>query len=256
MGLLETSPRSRGPAGRDAVSPAAATRRLVVNADDFGRSEAINAGVLRAHTEGIVTSASLMVRQPAAAAAAAAAREHSGLGVGLHLDLAEWEQDDGGWRMTYEVVDTGDARAVRAEAERQLERFRALLGADPTHLDSHQHVHREEPVLSVALGIAAALAIPLRGHGAARYCGAFYGQDHRGRSLPDAIAPEALARLVRELPEGATELACHPATAAEPFTSYSRERPLELAALCDAGVRRAVSDAGVELRSFGALRSR
>lgn len=101
--------------------------------------------------------------------------------------------------------------------------------------------------------IAATLAIPLRQHGVARYCGAFYGQDSRGRPLPEAIAPGALATLVHELPPGATELACHPATAAEPFTSYSAERPLELAALCDPGARRALHDAGIELRSFGQL---
>ena len=225
-------------------------RRLVVNADDFGRSESINSGVLQGHLDGIVTSASLMVRHPAAPEAAAAAREHPGLGLGLHLDLSEWERADGEWRPTYSVVDTDDAGAVREEVERQLESFRLLVGSDPTHLDSHQHVHRDEPVRSAAVEAAAALGIPLREHGAIRYCGAFYGQDRHGRSFPEGITADALIALVRGLSPGVTEIGCHPATAVEAFTSYSAERPLELAALCDPAVKRAIRDSEIQLCSF------
>src|ERR1700752_2476330 len=62
-------------------------RRLIVNADDFGRSHAINKAVVRAHNEGILTSASLMVNEPAVDEAVALARENPRLGVGLHLSL-------------------------------------------------------------------------------------------------------------------------------------------------------------------------
>src|SRR5437870_9682598 len=73
----------------DAISgPArAAGRRLIVNADDFGRSASINRAVIRAHREGILTTASLMVNEPAFEQAVALARENPGLGVGLHLTL-------------------------------------------------------------------------------------------------------------------------------------------------------------------------
>jgi chitin disaccharide deacetylase len=229
------------------VSP---VRRLVVNADDFGRSAAINAGVIQAHVHGIVTCASLMVRHAAAPEAAAAAGEHPTLGLGLHLDLAEWERVDGEWRATYIVADTDDRRAVALEVERQLECFRSLVGADPTHLDSHQHVHREEPVRSVAAEVASGLGVPLRGRSEVRYCGAFYGQDRGGRSMPSAVGAKALAALIRALPEGDTELCCHPATRAEPFTSYAAERPLELRALCDPRVRAAVDEGGIALCGF------
>jgi chitin disaccharide deacetylase len=229
------------------VSPA---RRLVVNADDFGRSAAINAGVIQAHVQGIVTSASLMVRHAAAPGAAAAAAEHPALGLGLHLDLAEWERIDGEWRATYVVVDTDDRSALSLEVERQLERFRSLVGAEPTHIDSHQHIHRDEPVRSVAAEVADGLGVPLREFSVTRYCGAFYGQDRGGRSMPSAIGAEALAALISALPEGDTELCCHPATRAEPFTSYAAERVLELDALCDPGVRAAVDEGAIALCSF------
>lgn len=62
-------------------------RRLVVNADDFGRSHSINTAVIRAHREGILTSASLMVNGTACDEAVALAKENPKLGVGLHLSL-------------------------------------------------------------------------------------------------------------------------------------------------------------------------
>jgi hopanoid biosynthesis associated protein HpnK len=62
-------------------------RRLVVNADDFGRSHSINAAVIRAHREGILTTASLMVGGAAWEEAVTLARAHPRLGVGLHLTL-------------------------------------------------------------------------------------------------------------------------------------------------------------------------
>ena len=62
-------------------------RRLIVNADDFGASAAINQAVVRAHREGILTTASLMVNAPGLAEAVQLARENPRLGVGLHLTL-------------------------------------------------------------------------------------------------------------------------------------------------------------------------
>src|SRR5437867_13086030 len=69
------------------MKPASATApiRLIVNADDFGLSESVNAAVLEAYDRGILTSCSLMVAEPAAMAAVQAARGRPGLAVGLHL---------------------------------------------------------------------------------------------------------------------------------------------------------------------------
>src|SRR5215510_1079454 len=64
-----------------------AARRLIVNADDFGRSASINEAVLRAHREGLLTTASLMVNERAFEEAVALGRDNPRLGVGLHLTL-------------------------------------------------------------------------------------------------------------------------------------------------------------------------
>jgi predicted glycoside hydrolase/deacetylase ChbG (UPF0249 family) len=225
-------------------------RWLVVNADDFGHSDEVNEGVLLGHVEGIVTSASLMVDGTAAEAAAARASEHPGLGLGLHLDLGEWMYRHGRWESRYVIVDTDDAAAVEVDVARQILRFRELVGTDPEHLDSHQHVHRDEPVRTIAKRWASRLGIPLRHYSAARYCGAFYGQGRGGEPLAHAITAPALANLVAELPDGVTELCCHPAAAVPPRTDYANERSRELASLCDSRVHAAIASAGVQLGPF------
>jgi predicted glycoside hydrolase/deacetylase ChbG (UPF0249 family) len=68
----------------------AAGRFLIVNADDFGLTSGINRGIIEAHEHGIVTSASLMVRYPAAREAADYAKAHPELSVGLHFEAGEW----------------------------------------------------------------------------------------------------------------------------------------------------------------------
>lgn len=230
-----------------------AARTLIVNADDFGRCRLINAGTIRAHEQGIVTSASLMCRWPGASEAAGYAARRPALALGLHLDLGEWLYRAGDWSAAYEVVPMDDAEAVERETRAQLEAFRGLVGTDPTHLDSHQHVHRHEPVTSVALRIAEEIGVPLRSVDArVRYCGDFYGRSREG-PLHEAISPQALIELMRALPEGVTELACHPGEGSESDEEYVMERRLEVAALTDSRVRATLEREGIRLGSFADL---
>jgi chitin disaccharide deacetylase len=226
---------------------------LIVNADDFGLSAGVNAGIAETHRRGIVTSASLMVRPRAAVAAAELSRELPGLSIGLHFDLGEWACREGTWYKLYEVVSLDDPEAVRAELWRQLDRFRELVGRDPTHLDSHQHVHREAPVREIAAEIAAELDVPLRHYSSSvHYCGDFYGQTRDGESRPEAILSERLIELIRDLPDGVTELACHPGLDEYLPTMYCHERRREVEALCAAPVKAAV-ERYVKLVSFAEL---
>lgn len=224
-------------------------RFLIVNADDLGLSAAVNAGVFAAHERGVVTSASLMVRQGSAPAAAEQAAERPRLAIGLHVDLGEWSYERGEWSQAYLHCDTDDPAAVEAECRAQLERFRALLGRDPTHLDSHQHVHESEPVRGVVEALAAELGLPLRNR-AVRYEGGFYGQSGKGEPYPEGITPEALIALIEALPPGWTEIGCHPAAGPVPTSSYDAERQLELQALCDPRVREALNVTYVKLCNF------
>jgi predicted glycoside hydrolase/deacetylase ChbG (UPF0249 family) len=230
----------------------AAKRHLIVNADDFGLGPGVNKGVIEAHEQGIVTSASLMVRWPAAPAAADYGREHPGLSLGLHVDLCEWTYCNGNWLSLYEVIPMEDRTAVMEEIFRQVDIFRCLTGQDPTHIDSHQHVHLVEPAHSVLVQLASDLGIPLR-HCSPEisYCGSFYGQTAEGLALQDAISVHGLLKILAELPPGVTELACHPGVGDDLETMYRRERAQEVRVLCDPRVRAAIVNMGLVLCSFG-----
>ena len=226
-------------------------RLLIVNADDFGLSLGVNAGIIEAHECGIVTSASLMVRGPAATQVAACARQHPGLSVGLHLDLGEWIFAGEEWRPAYQVVPLDDAAAVAQEIARQLAVFRNLMGRDPTHLDSHQHVHRSEPIASILQQTARQMGVILRGTQAeVRYCGDFYGQSDKGYSYPEGISVAALLQVLQQLPPGCTELGCHPGKGTDMGGAYCQERQFECATLCDPRVRAALNSGKIALCSF------
>lgn len=227
------------------------SRFLIVNADDFGQSHGVNRGILKAHRCGIVTSASLMVRWPAASEAAAYAREHPSLSLGLHVDLGEKIFRAGEWLPLYSVVSLQDSDAIMKEVSHQLDAFRHLMGREPSHLDSHQHVHLREPVRSILVDTAQHLGLPLR-HCCSSVCyqGSFYGQTAEGTPLPDVISVEGLIRILDTLPSGCTELGCHPADGCDLETMYCRERLEELRVLCDPRVRAAIRTMGIELRSF------
>jgi chitin disaccharide deacetylase len=229
-------------------------RYLIVNADDFGLSRGVNLGILEAIDRGIVTSASLMVRQPAAGEAAASARANRKMSLGLHLDLGEWVYREGEWVQLYQVAPTGNAAAVRAEVQSQLAHFERLAGHPPSHLDSHQHVHRKEPVRSIMLQAARDLGVPLREcTPTIRYCGDFYGQEADGSPLPNGITIDGLKRTLVSLPEGVTEMGCHPGYGDDLQSVYRDERGLEVRTLCAPEIRQALSALHIQLCSFDQL---
>ena len=132
--------------------------RLIVNADDFGLSEAIDRGIVGAHRDGIVTSASIMACGPAFEHAAAATLENPGLDIGVHLALTELvpvsspesvpSLVDASGRFPPHAIDFAhrylrgsiDLADVRRELDAQIRRLQSR-GIAVSHLDSHQHVH-------------------------------------------------------------------------------------------------------------------
>jgi hypothetical protein len=228
-------------------------RHLIVNADDFGQTVGINEGIIHCHEHGIVTSASLMVRWPQAAAAAEYARARTAFSIGLHIDLGEWMFQNGEWASVYSVVPMDDESAVCEEVTRQVEAFRALMKADPTHIDSHQHVHGDAIVDRVVRDVGATLRVPVRGTQPVTYVGSFYGQTPTGEAVPGALSIERLIDLVRAIPDGVSELGCHPGVGCDSRGMYVAERAEEMRALCDPRVRRVIEEEGIELISFHQL---
>jgi predicted glycoside hydrolase/deacetylase ChbG (UPF0249 family) len=219
-------------------------RVLIVNADDFGAAAGINRGIVEAHTDGILTSTSLMMTGAAAAEAVALAARHPELGLGLHWDL-DGEQAD-------PTVDLDDARAVRAELVRQLEAFEQLVGAPPTHVDSHHHIHRRPEIAPIARELVAPLGVPLRDDGRVTYVGGFYAQWEWQVTDLHHVSPDFLIWILRnEVGEGWTEIGCHPGYVSDDFVSvYLSEREVELRTLKDPSVREEIRSLGIHLASY------
>ena len=132
--------------GPMAATPCPTTRRLVVNADDFGRSSSINQAVARAHREGILTTASLMVNEPGFAEAVALARDNPRLGVGLHLSLASCPIA-AGFRYFFRP---SLRPQLKTDIRAQLHKFLAS-GLKLDHVNSHHHLHMHPTVLGILL---------------------------------------------------------------------------------------------------------
>lgn len=148
--------------------------KLIVNADDFGYSEAVNLGIVSAFQKGIVRSTTLMANMPAAEQAAALLQENPGLGCGIHMTLSCYKPvltglktivDEQGMfyrRITPEVLATFDLEEVYQEFCAQIEKAKAL-GVQISHLDSHHHVHTLEGLEPVIKRILDKYNLPIRG---------------------------------------------------------------------------------------------
>ena len=147
------------------------SRLIVVNADDFGRSSEVNAAVVRAHREGLISSTSLMVTGDAFEEAVALSRQNPRLGVGLHLVLSDGRAvlpppdiphlvgQDG--RFLVDPMVAGwhyflghHARTELAwEVAAQFARF-AATGLTLSHVDGHQHLHAHPAIFRTVVSLA------------------------------------------------------------------------------------------------------
>lgn len=245
------------------------TRRLIVNADDFGRSPGITRGILDAHRQGIVTSTTLMVNLPWSAEAAMHARSEPRLGVGLHLSFCYGPalssnvssllaQDGSLNRDLVALQKLASADDIERECREQLKRFQSLAGSLPTHLDSHQHVHTWPSAWQAVAAVALEHGLPVRAGSAE------HGRMLRaaGVACPDHFIVEyfgagqidicSLMRILRSLPNGVTELMCHPGYDDEALadSSYRQEREDELQTLCAPEIHALIAGAALEMTTF------
>lgn len=150
---------------------------LIITADDFGLHESVNEAVERAHREGVLSAASLMVGAPAATDAIARARTCPDLRVGLHLVLTDGHAAlprkaipdlidiDGrfGDRMAYDgtrfFLLPWIRRQLTAEIHAQYEAF-AASGLPLDHVNTHKHFHLHPTILSLMIAIGRSFGLP------------------------------------------------------------------------------------------------
>lgn len=261
-------------------------RRLIVNADDFGFTRDVNAGIVHAHRHGILTATTLMPNGDAFDDAVALARDNPSLDVGIHLVFVQGRSVFDAARElppTLGQLIKALARGrlpVYKEASAQIRRLRRA-GIHPTHLDTHKHTHLLPPVLDAVAQAARDFGIPWVRRpfdsgiapGAAllksatavgmrvlrpRFTSALRelrATDHfTGFQLTGTLNEARLIETLKALPDGLTELMCHPGYLREELraapTRLKESREIELAALTSAKVRETLEGAGIQLTSY------
>lgn len=222
-------------------------RYLIVNADDFGFTPDVNAGILDAHCNGILTATTLMANGDAFEDAVRLAKQTPTLDVGCHLVLI------GGLSLLppFRPLPRSVPEMLAAVAMRKLDPYRELqaqvrriheAGLRPLHLDTHKHTHLFPPVLDAVARLshewstpwvrrpydspvfAAPAGIPWSKRAVSRLLRASHGYSERelarrgcrftdhfiGFQITGQYRTAELVRTLRELPQGVTEFMCHP----------------------------------------------
>ena len=280
-------------------------RRLIVNADDFGLHAAVNRGILAAHTEGIVSSTSLMAGGAALDDAVRIAKQCPQLGVGVHLtfvgarpvlpvaEVSSLLDEAGDFYGSYPLFIKrflrGKIRLAEVERElaAQIDRVR-MAGIQPSHLDSHQHLHVLPGIGGLVLDLARrfsirAIRIPaepvafigatpatvgrLAGRGGLTMLANLFRQqaaaagirtsDHfYGMLAGGQLTEPAILAILRRLPPGDSELMTHPGFADESLADAFRwdyQWDAERQALTAPAVRALLAERQIRLISFREL---
>lgn len=257
-------------------------RQLVINADDFGFTRDVNAGIVQAHREGVLTSTTLMANGDAFEDAVRLARETPTLDIGCHLVLVQGTSLLTG-RPLPETPRGVIAALVRrhldvyAELRAQIERILSA-GISPTHLDSHKHTHIVPTVFQAVIRLAQEFQIPFvrlpldrTAPFANLPCGVadpLYRRmgERRGVRMTDhflgfrltgSLNEQSFASALRTIKEGSTEFMCHPGHLETELrnaaTRLKESRVRELEALTSPRIRRTMIEAGIRLITYRAL---
>jgi hopanoid biosynthesis associated protein HpnK len=262
---------------------------LIITADDFGLDQAVNDAVEQAHTQGVLSAASLMVSAPATEDAIARAKRLPRLAVGLHLVLADGQATlppreipdlvgpDGrfGDHMARDGVRFFFLPRVRrqlgAEIRAQFAAF-AATGLKLDHVNAHKHFHLHPTVLSLLMSIGREFGVPAVRLPAEQgmpwwlapwvrlmcarldHAGVAHNDHVVGIADTGAMDEQALLRALRQLPGGLTEIYAHPATRLGLTPAMHDYRHTEeLAALLSPRVRGAIDALGLVPGGFAAL---
>lgn len=242
-------------------------KRLIVNADDFGMTEANTIGILLSHTDGILTSTTCMMNMPFAEYALKKAEAHPKLGVGIHLVLTvgrplvdgakSYTDENGDFKRPSMYPDHKfdiDLEEIYTEWKAQIELFIKIAGKKPTHIDSHHHVHLEPNLVAVAIKLAKEYNLPMRqreqvmdGYEYVRCADQMY---------EDLITYDFMTKEL-SCEEDTIEYMCHPAFIDQrlyEMSSYCLPRMKELDLLRSAEIKQFIKDNNIELINYTDLK--
>ncbi len=245
-------------------------KRLIINADDFGFTQDVNAGIVHAHREGVLTSTTLMANGDAFDDAVQLARNTPTLDIGCHLALVQGRSLITGKPLPETLLQLIAALAARridayAELRAQIEKI-VSVGICPTHLDSHKHTHILPNVFRVVVRLAHEFGIPYVRRPAYALANRYYRRlatsynvrmtDHfLGFRLTGSLTEDRFAASILSLREGTTEFMCHPGFLGPELkqarTRLKESRVRELEALTSPRIRQLMAAESIRLEAFG-----
>ena len=247
--------------------------KLIVNADDFGRTRGINYGIVECMKNGILTSTTIMMNMPYAEHAVKLAKKEGIKSIGVHLTFIEKSlsqgktlvDENGNFKKYPELMAEADVEEIKKEMRMQINKL-ISFGIEPTHLDGHHQVHlysskMAEAVfemgrdynLPVRVGnikttrLGEEIIIPEDIKTTDVFEGDFYGE---------RVKFEDFVQILDLLgDQEVVELMCHPAFLCTDTmnSSYAYPRLTELDVLTGNGVKEYVRDKGIELVDFTVL---
>lgn len=260
-------------------------KQLIINADDFGFTKDVNAGIIQAHREGVLTAATLMANGDAFEDAVRLARETPTLDVGCHLVLIQGEALTTGQAFPETPLQavSGIFRRTKfdiySELRAQIQKIIAA-GIRPSHLDSHKHAHIMPHIFRVVIRLAQEFGIPfvrlpldrtapfagvpcrVAGpvyRGMARRRGVRMTDNFLGYRLTGTLTEATLLAALASLPEGLTEFMCHPGYLGSELqsaaTRLKESRLRELEALMSPRVREYLASEHIALTRYQVMRS-
>jgi predicted glycoside hydrolase/deacetylase ChbG (UPF0249 family) len=258
-------------------------KRLIVNADDFGFTKDVNAGIIDAHTQGILTATTLMANGGAFDDAVQLAQAQPALDIGIHFVLI-----GGDSLLTQKPFPKDVPSLVRAVYAGELDLYEEFAaqaqkiktaGIFPSHADTHKHTHLLPPVRRALCSVAEEFHIPFLRRPAdlnVHYRAPFQSKlvnfavrglargmdltplrctDHfAGFTLTGRYNAKDLEALLAQLPDGVTELMTHPGRSTAELqnapTRLKRSRAAELQALIAPETRAAIVSNQIILTTY------
>lgn len=240
--------------------------RLIINADDFGYSRAVNYGIIDAHRMGVLTSTTLMVTMPGLDHAIELYRQNQGLGLGLHLNVSYGQPltncpsllRDGEFIKPKNYTDdlAFDEEEILQEFKAQYDKFIAYVGKSPSHLDSHLFTtDLNKSVAKCALIFAEGLKIPLRNHDTSSFEHVEFIQF---RNFNESIGLDYVYRQFDKIVQyDCAEIMSHPAYIDDYLmktSTYNLQRLDELEILVGSKLKELVEKHQVELITYDQVR--
>lgn len=251
-------------------------RRLIINADDCNLTAGVTQGILQAHDQGGVSSTTILINLPLESETVRALKKRRRLGLGLHLNVTLEHpvspvsrvrslMKDGRFRRPADYAERAPSlQELIREYEAQIVLFQKHFGTKPDHLDTHHHLHDREPFFKAVAAVAKRWKLPIRR--SQMFQREEFQKQAKMLRTTDYLFGNLEAKFIWEeapflgivetLPEGTSEIGCHPGycdAELRAISSFREARERELKLFSNSRLRKVLSPLGIELVRFSEI---